>query len=140
MAAEQSKNQPARVGPLSEDTARQFLANQAQELALRSKELDLRKTELQHNSQFAEAALTAQAKDRVDERQHKRSAARERMIFGAIVLVVLIAFAAYALYLNKDAIVIELVKIIGPFVVGAAGGYYVGKSRQPPSQPTENSN
>jgi hypothetical protein len=45
--------------------------------------------------------------------------------------VILLVFAAVALYLDKDAIVIESLKIVGPFVIGALGGYSYGRSRGP---------
>jgi hypothetical protein len=122
-------DRPAQRGPITEETAQRILAVTAKDLEIKGQELELRREELKHNSKFAETAIAAQASDRIDERNHKRKTARDRYLFAGALTLTLLAFAGYALYLNKDQIVIEALKILGPLVVGFGGGYFYGRSR-----------
>ena len=104
---------PAPVKTPSEETLQKLLDVQTKDLVLRGRELDLRKDEIAHNAKFAEKALEAQVQDRRDSRQHQRRQSMIRYLasggFGIVVLV----FCSWALYLNKDVIVMEGLKIIG---------------------------
>jgi hypothetical protein len=123
--------------PITEETARQIITLQTQDLAVNCQELELRKEELIQGTNLAEAALAAQTKDRSDGRRYKERVAIARYCFFGGITVLLLGFASWALYLNKDAIVIESLKIIGPFVIGGVGGYYVGRAKQ--SKPNDSS-
>jgi hypothetical protein len=118
---------------ISEETARQILAVTTKDLELKAQELELRREELKANATYAEAALSAQSKDRSEGRTHKRETANDKFKFVMKTTILLLLFAGFALYLNKEQVVLEALKIIGPFVAGAASGYYFGK--RPLKQP-----
>jgi len=103
----------------------QFLQNQAQELAIRREEIELKREEGYNNLTYAEKALDANLVDRQREREFQRG----NNVRGAIVFclfILLLAFGiGYALYLNKDVLVIELAKYIGLLFAGGVSGYSI---------------
>src|SRR5260221_2530675 len=102
----------------SDETFHKLLELQANELALRTKDLALREVELNLSAKHAGRALEAQLEDRRDEREHRRSAAKARYIAVGLIAAAVLAFAGWALYLNKDAIVLEALQIVGSPAVG----------------------
>ena len=134
-----SRQQPGPVGQnnnkqqlpvLSDDTVRQLIHQQAQEQVLRGQELTLRKQELDHQSRHASEMLGAQERDRDKQRQHDIGRERNRMVFMGVLVLGLVAFAGWGLYLNKDAVVRDIIQIVLSAVVGALGGYGYAKHSQ----------
>ena len=130
---------PAAPLTITDDTAQQFIALSTKDLELRARELELGREELAQGTQYAEKALAAQAEDFKDARQHARSSARDRYVFGGIVIVLLLVFAGWAMYLEKEQIVLQVLQILGPLVIGFGSGYVYGRLRaqQPPSAGNE---
>lgn len=120
---------PAPKPPVTPETIDKLLDLQTIELELRVQEVNLRRQELEHSAKYAEKSLAAQLEDRKDERQYQRSQTRTRFIAVGVFAVIVLVFAGYALYLNKDAIVLEVVKIVGSFAAGAFGGYAYARNR-----------
>jgi hypothetical protein len=106
-----------------------FLQNQAQEIALRRGELDLRREQAQQNFEYANKALAAQLEDRERERAFvHRDRLGARILFGLMILV-LALFLSIALLLDKDQIAMEIIKLIGAFLAGGIGGYALGRQQ-----------
>jgi cation transport ATPase len=71
--------------------------------------------------------LGAQERDREKQRQHDSGRERNRMLFVGAVIVAVVSFAGWGLYLNKDAVVRDVVQMVLSAVVGALGGYGYAK-------------
>ena len=123
--------------PPSEETIAKLLEVQSRELSVRTKDIELRQNELAHAAKWAEKTIDAQVQDRQAERvfQHKQTVAR--YLGAGVIALAILAFSGWALYLNKDAIVMEALKLIGSAAIGFGGGYFYGKGR-PSDDPSEN--
>jgi hypothetical protein len=117
---------------------RRFIENQAQELEIRREENEIKKKELDYNYDHAKRLLEAQLKDRGEERTFtEKNNSRGGKIL-CFLFIVLISAILYALYINKDAIVLELIKYVGLLLAGGVGGYSIRtvqeKKEPPPKQ------
>jgi uncharacterized membrane protein YcjF (UPF0283 family) len=104
-----------------------FINVQEQELIIRGQEIDLRKQSDGNAHEYAKAALEANVKDREAERTHIANITKSRYIFAGIIIFFLIILFCFALFLNKDQIVMEIIKAIILFGSGGISGYAFGK-------------
>ena len=111
---------------LRADMLQQFLENQEREIELKTRELELQKQVQQHNFEYANTALQAQANDRKITLEHASRSRRESMLWVIAIALIIFGFASYALYLGKDRIVEVVIQAIA-FVIVGGGGYEVGK-------------
>jgi hypothetical protein len=102
---------------------KQLIQNQAQELTVRREENEIKKKELEYSFEHAQRVLEAQLEDRERERQHDNKSQVRGFWLSVLFIVLLTAGIGYALYLNKDQLVIELTKYIGLFLAGGVSGY-----------------
>lgn len=107
-----------------------FLDIQSEEIKLRKQELEIRAQESKHTANYAEKALEAQAADRVDGRKHESSMARDRLIFGGVVLGLIIALSIVALAYGEAEIVKTLVQTLSSLFIGVFGGFFWGRSSE----------
>jgi cation transport ATPase len=112
---------------VKQETLEKFLELQTQEQAVRAQELQLRLKEIDHNAKRAQDMLAAQERDREKEREHDRRMTRGRLIFWGLVLFAVLIFVGVALSMNKDAFVMEALKLLATFFAGGASGYGVAK-------------
>ena len=108
---------------LSEETVNKLIAQQAGELELRHKEIDLRAMELRTNSAQAEKIIGAQERDREAERTHVRKTNRDRYYFFGIIALAVATLIGFGMYLGKDQLIEDVVKVL----VGGLGGYGIGR-------------
>lgn len=108
---------------LSEPTVNRMLDAQARDQELKARELVIRQDELKAQSEFAHKMLAAQVGDRQGERTHVSRLLVIKLSATGAALVLLLGFLGYGLYLGKDAIVMDTIKIVLSTVVGAFGGY-----------------
>ena len=108
---------------LSEPTVNRLLDAQARDQELKARELAIRQEELKAQSEFAHKMLAAQVGDRQGERTHISKLLVIKLAASGAVLILLLGFLAYGLYLGKDAIVMDTIKILLSTIVGAFGGY-----------------
>lgn len=107
----------------------QLVDNQAKELELRSRELDLQKQQDSNNLDFAKESLAAQERDRKHARECERDKQKDRYwLVGAIVAALLLVVAV-AVWKDKDQLAMEIVKAVAYLTAGAAGGYAAGRLR-----------
>lgn len=104
-----------------------FIENQAKEIAVRNSEVELEKHRVDAGLNYSHEALAAQERDREAERQCARRGQRDKLIAGLILVVIVCAFASVALYLNKEAVVVEFGKDAVLLLGGGAGGYGLGR-------------
>lgn len=110
-----------------------MLAVQEQKLALDLKQADISLRELDHNQKLADKSIEAQAEDRKDERMVNKTMHLHTLFFAAFVSALAIAFILAALYMGKDALVLDLVKVI----FGFAGGWGVSTAMQNRKKPDQ---
>lgn len=117
---------------------RRFIENQAQELEIRREEIEIKKRELDYNFDHAKRLLEAQLQDRGEERKYteKNNSRGGKML--CFLFLVLIAAIVYALYINKDAIVLELIKYVGLLLAGGVGGYSIRTVQEKKESPKQN--
>lgn len=122
------KNKNMHISP---DLIEKMIAVQEKDLIMRNEELQLQK-EIQQQShanahEYSLAALQANVNDRQASRKHEENTIRHRYIFSGIILAGLICLIGFALYLNKDQVVMEALKAVLFFGSGGIGGYAYAK-------------
>ena len=127
----------APVPQLSEDTIRRLIEQQSTEAGLRSQELGIRKQELDYQSKHASDILGTQERDREATRNHARKMGRDKLVFFLLLAGILLAFSVWGLYINKDAVVKEILQIVISATLGAAGGFGAGRSSKKAEQKDE---
>lgn len=105
--------------PVTEATIQRMLSVQEQKLALELKQTEISLRELDHNQKIADKSIEAQAEDRKDERRLSKAMHSQNLIFAGVIVVIVVIFILAALWLNKDALVLDIIKVI----LGFAGGW-----------------
>lgn len=123
--------------PITEETLKSLLDVQSKELEVRAKEVELRVRELDSNAAHAEKILNAQERDRQNERDHVFKRDVVRYVLCGVSVLGLVVVILIGMYLNKDALVSDILKIISGAVLGAIGGYGLGKSKGKSSSDSE---
>ena len=106
---------------ISESTIQRMLSLQESRITLELKQADIQLKELDHNQKIADKSIDAQASDRKDERAVNKTVQMHWLIFAAFIVLVIVCLIVIALYLGKEAIVLDIVKVL----CGFAGGYGV---------------
>ncbi len=109
---------PNPAPQLTEATITRMLNVQEQKLSLEVKQTELALREIDHNQKIADKSIDAQAEDRKDERSTEMKMHLHRLVFAGVVVLALLGFVGTALYMNKDALVLDLVKVVLGFVGG----------------------
>jgi hypothetical protein len=112
------------------DFHKDFLELQHRELDARISAQESEQAFARESLQLAKQQLTIEATDREKERTFLIKKQFQTYIFSASLVVLIIIFGCYALFLNKEQIVLEVVKLLGAFLTGAAGGYAYGKQQK----------
>jgi hypothetical protein len=99
--------------------------------------LALERQRAANDHEITKKSLEAQLDDRDKQRQFDQTARRDRLIFSGGMVLLLVAFVFYALYLNKDQIVIEVLKALIFLAAGGLGGYSLKKTREKKGQDDE---
>ncbi len=86
-------------------------------------EIDLRSQELKYNSAHAEKILGAQERDRNAEREFELEKERAKLIFAIACIALVSIIIIFGMYMDKDALVADIVKIFSGAVLGMIGGY-----------------
>jgi len=133
---------PGNLPAVPTEVISRMIENQAQEIALKEKELKLRKQQDDHSYEYAKTALSAQIQDNESHRNYLKSKRRNYFYFIIGLVIIISALVCYAMALNKDHIALEIIKAVIFFSTGGLGGYAIGKSAKksnpeslPPQQP-----
>lgn len=106
------------------------IATRQSESEYRLKELDLKNKEEDHAFEYAKGALDAQASDLKDRRGFIRTLVRWGLVAGVILSFIIVGFFCFALWLDKDQIVLEILKYTFILLGGGGAGYAIGKRRR----------
>lgn len=118
------ENTPPHVNPA---LIEKFINVQEKELVIRGQELELKKLNDSNSHEYAKAALDANVTDREAERKNNANILKYGYIFGGAVIFLLVILFVFALFLNKDQIVMEILKAIIFIGSGGISGYALGK-------------
>lgn len=111
---------------LNDDIIRQFLENQKAQINLEADSLKLKYAELEANTRLAEKSMEFQAAHLAKQpSEGRRNITRMAYIFGGLILL-LFAFIAYCLYLDKETFIVSFLKNAG-YVFTTIMGYWFGR-------------
>ena len=105
------------------EVLQRMLDNQANEILTSQTEQELRRLEIETTHEYSLKFLDAQLLDKQRDRDHQRSMNINGGLLVAFLSLLLAAGICYALYLNKDQLVMEFLKAILFIVTGGLGGY-----------------
>ena len=137
--------QPATPIPVTPAILEQFLTNQGEQIEVQRKEQeiqlkeqDIRLREIDSTNAYSLRALDAQLIDRENARRHEHSMKQTRyrywLFAGSTVAVLSCAGLAGCIAYGQSALALDIVKTVVPPIITAAGGYFVGKSKNKPIQ------
>lgn len=109
--------------PQDTEVLRQILDNQANDIITSQTEQELRRLEIETIHEYSLKLLDGRLLDNQREREHQRSMNITGGLLVAFLSLLLAAGICYALYLNKDQLVMEFLKAILFLVTGGVGGY-----------------
>ena len=115
---------------VSEETVGRMLEQQQRETEVRRQELDLRAQEMRYNSAHAEKILGAQERDREAERSHDRKKVSYLLLFAGFCILLFVALVLIGMYMGKDNLVQDFMKVVGGIVAGAFGGYGLAQGKK----------
>jgi pilus assembly protein TadC len=105
----------------------QELSLTEQQIRLREQQLRLQEKELDNAHTFSIETLKANSSDRESERKYFQQVPNTSLRYVLFIFIILVALICYALYLNKDQFVMELVKALIFLLTGGIGGYSIQK-------------
>ena len=119
--------------PMEPDIVRNLLENQKRELELRGRELDLEKTRIQAGQkaderqlEYAKHQLEAMERDRKDAREYSKILAARGLLLYIVLIIALVIFLVFAMWKDKDGLIIEILKMTGIGGSFGFGGYAWG--------------
>ena len=108
-----------------------MLAVQEQKLSLEVKQAEVTLREMEHNQKIADKSIQAQADDQKDERALFKVVHFQRLVFTFLVLAMVLGFVGWALREGKDALVLDILKIILGFVGGWGASLAFANKKKP---------
>lgn len=124
---------------LTPATVEQLVENQTKELEIRAQELALQKQQDEHGFEFGKKALEAQLEDRKLHRDFSRLMQRNQNILVTVLSSMVAVVVILALWLNKEAIAMEIIKAIVYIFAGWFGGTGMSKKKAKQQISEENS-
>jgi hypothetical protein len=127
---EDSQQEQPIVSEGDVELVRGYLDLQKKELQIKEVELGLREKALEHSHSYAIKSLEANERDRKEQRKFFTNIVKHSTWIGVAVIIIFAALVSYILYLNKEQILIDIIKYV--FIAGGSGtgGYYIGKNRK----------
>jgi hypothetical protein len=111
----------------------QFIALQTRQLEVRQQEIEVQRfaaeterKKVDNAQEYSLKALTAEVADRKDEREHESKSTRYGYRILLVSIIGAIALMGYALYANKDQLLLEAVKVLALAGGGGGVGFVLG--------------
>lgn len=124
-----ANNRHGNTPLLDSDMIRQFVENQAQELAIRKQTLEIKKMEINNSFQYSLKNLDALKEDRKDQREHERRTQSKTILLASIIIGIFALFGGYCLWIDKEKVLEEFFKFLIYAVPSAGGAYFYGYSK-----------
>jgi hypothetical protein len=121
------ENSSSSTPPVSEATLHRMLALQEQRLAVELRNADISSQEIELNRSIAGKTIEAQAADLKDERQVEKSMRLHQLLFIFGVATLVMAFVLVALWMGKDILVLDIVKVVLGFLGGLGTSAFLNK-------------
>lgn len=118
MASGPPANRNNGLPQLTDETLRELLSVQKQELALRVKEIERDNAEINLNKSVAQQSIEAQERDRKHDREELTKRQKTHQNYTLLILLLILVFSGYAMHIGQTAIVLDILKIIIAFVGG----------------------
>jgi hypothetical protein len=119
------------------DLLRRILDNQANDIITRQTEQEIRRREIETGHEYSLRLLDAQLADKQRDREYLKSTNTKGSIVVGFLCVLVTAVFCYALYLNKDQLVMEFLKAVLFLVTGGVGGYSLKVVRDKADSPKQ---
>lgn len=100
-----------------------------QYIALQSKELDIKKIEIESNTQIALASIEAQKEVSAHDRTHEGGQETRKYVFATVMAAVVIGGMIALVMIGAKDLVSDMLKIVLGFAAGAFGGFHYGKNK-----------
>jgi hypothetical protein len=111
------------------DYRSQELDFRKEELSVRREEIDLTKQESERAHEYAKLALAGQQTDWKTYREQQKVSTRYSFISVTLILLCLTGFIVYAMYLNKEQFVLDIIKVLAGALGGGGIGYAIGHKK-----------
>ena len=125
-----NNNTRNQLPALSEDTLKDLLQVQKQELSIRLEEVRRDNAEISLNQSVAKQSIEAQERDRKHEREEVTKRIKSQQRFAISIVVLILMFIGFALYLGKTEIVMDLAKLAFGFAAGMGYQAYRSQARK----------
>ena len=109
---------------------RQFVENQTKELEIKALEIEAKKQEDNHAYEYALKAVDAEAVDRENSRNVWVKSRRDSYFFAGCIIVIVLLFLGFCLWIGKDAVAMEMIRLFAAFATGGLGGFAVGRYKK----------
>jgi len=106
-----------------------FFELQRQELEVRNNELEVRRVEIDANVKMAEKSIETELQSQTLQQTHSLEVHGNRKSIIILVIICITAFSTAALFLDKDAVVLEIIKIGIAFLGGGGVGFAYANKR-----------
>jgi hypothetical protein len=116
--------------PSGADSLKRFTENQAKELEIKYIEAQTAQKNSEYQYSYATKQLEAQERNLENERQYKLKQSKWGYTIATTVVFIVCVFFGFCVYLEKDQLVAEILRVVcygGSF---GFGGFYWGKSRE----------
>lgn len=117
-----------------------MLALERQNIETRRQQLELSRLEAEQNHRYALTLLEAQERDRQDARRHDAINSRMGAWIVTLIIVAVTALVGVALWRDKDALVLDVIKVLAGALGGGGIGYAAGRGRSEGSKGSEETN
>jgi len=122
---------------LTPDVIHAIIENQRRELTAKDKEFDLEKLKLQANQKseernlsFAQQQLEAIERDRKNAREYERTSETKGLIVNITLILTIAGFLITAVIMDKDNLVMEIIKFLMYGGSWGIGGYALGYKKR----------
>ncbi|WP_343704043.1 hypothetical protein [Chitinophaga sp.] len=126
------QNLPQRnnqTNSLGEQSIREFLELQREELRLRHQENELRKIELQQNYELSREGLKQQGEFIKNAPRHGLHHKILLAVFFTIILLIVSGVLLYCVRAGKEEIALRILEIVATAIISGSGGYAWGRSK-----------
>jgi len=118
---------------------RRFLDQQAEEIAVRSQEVQVRQLEVKAAYKYSRATLDAQERDLRDQRSEERKKRRDQLCFVGFATLLLMGLMVYLLQSGQDGLAQEILKGLVYITMAATSGFFAGRSAERKKREAESS-
>lgn len=119
--------QPELIGKL--------IQNQAKDLELKARELELQAQQDKHSYEFAKAALSVKSAGQAQKHGHEQRVLIIKAVALVAAMLIIAGLIGFSLHGGHESVAMEIVKALVYLSSGAVGGYGLGRWQGKPKDP-----